>query len=121
MSNITRFVLDKSSLDDLIPALQKVSFEVQRFSPPKTTAHGVEEVWLCCDAAGQLFSFSILEVNDQNTFGLKIGVVYLELGPHEKGARKRTRKEVSDAFKRFEHALIALGGKAYQPSKPKCA
>jgi hypothetical protein len=93
----------------LSDALREVSLDLQQFSAPKATTQGIEQTWICCDKSGQLFSFTTLEVNDKNIFGLKNGAVYLQLGPREKSAPKRARKEVSDAFTRFENALIKLG------------
>jgi hypothetical protein len=116
MANLPRYVLDKSVLSHLNDAVQGASLKVQQLGVPKTTEQGVEQLWICSDKSGQLFSFSTLEVNDKNVLGLRSGVVYLELGPREKSALKRTRKDVSAAFARFEHALVALGAQRLENS-----
>lgn len=118
MADIPQYVLDKTLLPQLSGALEKASLDVQRFSRPQGTAQGIEQVWICCDKSGQLFSFSTLEVSDKNDFDLKVGVVYLEVGPPEKNAPKSKRKDISDAFKRFEHALLALGAQPMKRPRP---
>src|SRR6266498_2169909 len=109
MTDLPRYVLDMSSVRQLSEAMKGSSLDVQPFGLPKANIQGAEQVWKCRDESGELFSFTTLEVNDKNVFGLNTGAVYLELGPREKGTRKRTRKEVSEALNRFERALDALG------------
>src|SRR5437660_11682676 len=104
MMSIPQFVLNKSVLPDLTTALQKASLDVQQVDSPKTTAEGIEQVWVCYDKSGQLFSFSTFEANAGNIFGLKAGEVCLVLGPSKRRSLKRTRKEIVQAFERFESA-----------------
>jgi hypothetical protein len=111
MADLPRYILEKDLVLQLSDVMQEVSLDLQRFGPPKTTAQGNEQVWKCSDKGGEVFSFTTLEVTDQNVFGLKSGSVYLELGPREKGARKRPRKELVAAFNQFDHALNKLGAR----------
>jgi hypothetical protein len=106
MTNIQQFVLDNSRLPQLKPAMRQVSLDVQEVGPAKSSDEGVEQAWSCTDQIGEVFSFSICQTNDKNTLALRPGTVLLMAGPP---ARTRTRKEVSEAFKRFERALNSLG------------
>jgi hypothetical protein len=108
MENIPQYVLAKSLLLRLGDSMQKESLDVQRVGPPKTTSEGIEQMWICSDRSGSLFSFATFEATDKNAFGLKSGDVCLLCGPPEKNAPKRTRKDLSDAFERFERALTTL-------------
>jgi hypothetical protein len=97
---IHQFVFEKKSLlADLKSALQKESLELQRFSPPRAISQGIEEVWMCCDESGQLFSIQTIEVNDKNAFGLEKGAVAMIIGPHEKSAGNgRVKKSWMDSI-----------------------
>lgn len=108
MKNIPQYVLDKSLLPQLSDTLRETSLDVRQIGLPKTTVEGTEQAWECCDKSGEFFSFGTCEVSDKNAFGLKAGVVYLEVGPP---ARVRSRKDVSAAFKRFESAILRLGAR----------
>lgn len=106
MANIPQFVLDKSLLLQLKAAMQQVSLDVQEVGPLKSNTEGLEQGWKCSDQSGDVFSFATCELNDKNALALKVGTVCLTVGPP---AKTRARKEVSEAFERFERALGTLG------------
>ena len=109
MGALPEFTLDKRLTPHLSRTMREVGLDFRPVAPPKMTPDGVEEIWMCSDSSGQLFSFSLVELSDQNVFGLKGGTMYLQFGPREKSAPKRKRKEVAQAFERLERALVELG------------
>src|SRR5437899_3363135 len=106
MANMPQYKLEKSLLPRLSEAMRAVSLDVQQIGLPKTITEGIEQQWRCGDESGDLFIFGTCEVNENNAVGLKSGAVHLAIGPP---AQKRARKDVSEAFNRFERALISLG------------
>lgn len=111
MKNIPQFVLDKSMLENLKPALLREALEIQKTGGPKQIVEGVEQDWMCRDKLGVIFLFGICEVTDRNARGLKGGSVLLLLGPRPKDTLKRPRKEILAFYERFERVVIALGGR----------
>jgi hypothetical protein len=100
--NIPQFVLDEHMLANLRTTLKKELLEIKEMGFPVEHVEGKEQNWICFDNSGDLFSFSICEVNEKNAIGLKAASLVLITGPC-------ARKNTVPSFKRFKQTLISLG------------
>jgi hypothetical protein len=93
-------------MPQLTTATKELGLSLLKMGDLRNTTEGTEQDWKCCDDSGDLFFFSTCEVNEDNGLRLKAGTFCIISGP---GARGRKRKEMAEAYERFERALAGLG------------
>jgi hypothetical protein len=109
MGAFRAYTLDSKVLPQLAGALEAISIRAEAVGSSEVASLGVQQMWRCSDAGGQLFNLLVTELNDKSLLGRPPGTVYLEVWPLEKRAPKRKRKEVSAALAQVEQALGKLG------------
>lgn len=93
-------------MPQLMATMKEAGLYLHKVGDPRITAEGTEQDWKCCDNSGDLFFFGTSEVDEGNGLRLETGSFCLIPGPVAYG---RKRKEIAEAFKRFERGLAALG------------
>ena|SRR5688572_14598836 len=114
MATLPAYTLDKKLLSQLVGAMETVSIHSDAKGAPESTPQGLQQIWKCSDAGGQLFVLWATELCDGNALHLPPGTVYLEVWPREKNAAKRKPREVSAALVRLDQALVRIGGKRHR-------
>ncbi len=103
------YTLNNKQVPQLIDAIEAVSIRAEALGPPEKCPEGVQHLWRCSDAGGELFALWATELGDENVYRLPAGTIYLQLLPRAKTAPRRKRNEISAALERFDRAVIALG------------
>ena len=101
-------------MPQLVAGTKQLGLNLLKMGDLRHTTEGREQDWKCRDDSGDLFFFTTCEVNEDNGLSLSVGTFCIISGP---SARGRKRKEVTEAFKRFEGVLTVLGGQQRPVSK----